>query len=142
MVGIGVSPGISIGKACILKKNAAVCSGIALENEGAKQAEIIKFDLAVLAAIDEVEAIKANKSLTLNQSDIEILETQIEFLADPQIKTDVYDKINLENKTANDAVIEVIIEAVKMFKNLDDEYLSARAADIQDIGNRIINNLN
>jgi phosphotransferase system enzyme I (PtsI) len=52
------------------------------------------------------------------------------------------DKINIENKSANDAVIEVFFAAVQMFRNMDDEYFRARAADLQDIGNRILRSLN
>jgi phosphotransferase system enzyme I (PtsI) len=142
MKGVGVSPGISIGKAFIIKKTEAVRSGIELENDQAKNTEIEKFDKAVLSAIKEVEAIKGNENLTLTKEDIEILETQVEFLNDPQIRNDVLFKINYEHKPANDALIEVILEAVKMFRNMNDEYLKARSADLQDAGNRILLNLN
>ena len=142
MKGVGVSPGISIGKAFIIKKTEAVRSGIELENDQAKSTEIEKFDKAVLSAIKEVEAIKGNENLTLTKEDIEILETQVEFLNDPQIRNDVLFKINYEHKPANDALIEVILEAVKMFRNMNDEYLKARSADLQDAGNRILLNLN
>ena len=141
MFGIGVSPGISIGRARKIIKTFVAISGITLDNDEAKKKEIGKFNDAVQSAITEIEAIKSNKKLNLKSEDIEILDTQIEFLSDPQIKSDVLDKINHENKTASDAVIEVIAAAVLMFKNIDDEYLSARAADVQDIGNRIVNNL-
>jgi phosphoenolpyruvate-protein phosphotransferase (PTS system enzyme I) len=142
MFGIGVSPGISIGQAHVIKKIAAVSSGIILDTFEAKKIEIEKFNTAVKSAVNEVEGIKTNKHLNLKSEDIEILDTQIEFLNDPQIKSDVLDKINNENKTANDAVIDVIVAAVLMFKNLDDEYFRARAADVQDIGNRIVKHLN
>ena len=142
MKGVGASPGISLGKAFIIKKTEAVRSGIELENDQAKSTEIEKFDKAVLSAIKEVEAIKGNENLTLTKEDIEILETQVEFLNDPQIRNDVLFKINYEHKPANDAVIEVILEAVKMFRNMNDEYLKARSADLQDAGNRILLNLN
>jgi phosphotransferase system enzyme I (PtsI) len=142
MKGIGVSPGISIGRACVINKTEAVRSGITLENDEAIKIEIEKFDKAVLAAVEEVEAIRWKKDPALTHEDEQILDTQIEFLNDPQIKSDVHDKINIENKTANDAVIEVISAAVQMFRNMDDVYLRARAADIQDIGNRIMRHLN
>jgi phosphoenolpyruvate-protein phosphotransferase (PTS system enzyme I) len=142
MKGVGVSPGISIGKAFIIKKTEAVRSGIELENDQAISTEIEKFYKAVLSAVKEVEAIKGNENLTLTQEDIEILETQVEFINDPQIKNDVIFKINNEHKTANDALIEVILGVVKMFGNMNDEYLKARSADLQDAGNRILKNLN
>jgi phosphoenolpyruvate-protein phosphotransferase (PTS system enzyme I) len=142
MTGIGVSPGISIGRAFIIEKDEAVISGILLENEEATGLEIDKFNKAVIDSVEEVESIKGNKDISLNNMDIEFLEMQIEFLNDPQIKSDVLEKIKKEHKTANDAIIEVIDIAVQMIKNLDDEYLRTRAVDVQDIGNRIVKHLN
>lgn len=141
MFGIGVSPGISIGKACIIKKSARTVSGILLESEEMRRSEIERFDNAVNISVEEIEALKREKNLIPNQSETDIIETQIEFLTDPQIRTDVADKINNESKTAFDAVIEVINAAAEVFGNFDDEYLRARAADIRDIGDRLLKNL-
>ena len=57
-------------------------------------------------------------------------------------EADVLDKIQIENKTAADAVIEVIFAAASMFGDMEDVYLKTRAADLQDIGNRILSFLN
>jgi phosphotransferase system enzyme I (PtsI) len=142
MKGTGVSPGISIGKAFIVKNSTAARSAVILESDEAKKDEIGKFEKAVYESINELDTIKANIDADLKPTDIDIIETQIEFLGDPQIKSDVLDKINYENKTANDSVIDVIVAAVLMLKNINDEYLSARAADVQDIGNRLLRHLN
>src|SRR5580698_4172757 len=139
--GIGVSPGISIGRAFVISKNTAVLTGVVLKEETAKQYEVEKYTRAVKTSIEEVESIKMQAEPGL-QEGIDILETHIELLGDPQIGTDVSGKIMDEGKTANDAVIEVITEIVKVFTNMEDEYMSARAADVQDIGNRILKHLN
>jgi phosphotransferase system enzyme I (PtsI) len=89
-----------------------------------------------------VEALRDNESLNLEHEEIEILETHIEFLLDPQIKADVFEKITRDKKNVVDAVTEIIHQTVQVFKNMNDEYMSARAADVQDIGNRILKNLN
>ena len=126
MKGIGVSPGISIGRAFVLKKSGPVLTGILLNDEAEALIEIEKFDKAVNLAITEIEAIKQNEGLMLAEDDIAILETQIEFSGDPQIREDVVEKISLERKNANDALIEVIDSMVELFKNMDDEYMQAR----------------
>ncbi len=140
--GEGVSPGISIGMAYILKKPEAVVSGIVIRDNETKESEVEKFNRAVISAIEEIESIKTNTSLNLVPEDLDILDTQIEFLGDPQIAEDVHEKIRKDSKSANDATIEVIDAAVVMLRNMEDEYLRARASDIQDIGNRILGNLN
>ena len=140
ITGIPVSAGISIGKAFIIKKTEIPATGILLISEKDIINEIEKFKIAVKISVDEIELLK-NNSLLKNEEK-EILETHIEFLTDPQINDDVIERIKNEKKNANDAVIEVIDNAVEMFDGMEDEYLSARAADVQDIGNRILKNIN
>ncbi len=140
MKGIGASPGIAIGKALVIKKQEPLVTGIALETAGDVQREIEKFERAVRSAAEEVGAIKT--SLSDDDGSLEILEIQIELLLDEQIREDVVGKITADNKNANDAVIEVIEQALETFRNLNDEYFSARAADVQDAGNRILRHLN
>ena len=89
MNGIGVSPGIAIGKARVIKKVQIALTGILLKDEVGIAAEVERFDEAVRKAINEIEFIKQNTSLNLLDEDIQILETQIEFLSDPQIREDV-----------------------------------------------------
>ncbi|MDB5060567.1 MAG: ptsP, partial [Mucilaginibacter sp.] len=141
MKGIGVSPGISIGRAFVIKKTEPALTGILLKNEAEILLEIERFDLAVSHAADEIENIKANTLLTLQDEELALLETQIELLTDPQIKADVIEKIESNKKNANDALIEVIGDFVQLFENMDDEYMRARSADIKDIGSRILNHL-
>ena len=139
--GIGVSPGISIGKAHVIKKQETVRTGLLLDTEEAIQPEIEKFDQAVKVSIEEVEALIAAADESWSEEGIEILETQIEFLGDPQIRFDIVEKIQTERKNVNDALIEVIGKLVQMFLDMTDEYMRARSADVQDIGNRILRNL-
>src|ERR1700730_8555047 len=130
MNGIGVSPGIAIGKARVIKKVQIALTGILLKDEVGIAAEVERFDEAVRKAINEIEFIKQNTSLNLLDEDIQILETQIEFLSDPQIREDVVEKISSGKRNVNDAVIEVIGNMVNVFENMDDEYMRARSADI------------
>ena len=140
MKGIGVSPGIAIGKAFVIQKKEAALTGILLNSDAEIQAAIKRFDNAVNNAIIEVEDIKNSPSIS--DDDIAILETQIELLSDPEIRDGVLEKIETKHKTPNDAVLEVIAGFVQFFESMDDEYMRARAADVKDIGNRILKNLN
>jgi phosphotransferase system enzyme I (PtsI) len=142
MKGIGVSPGIAIGRAFVIKKNAPATNGIVLKNQVEIVAEIERFDISVVNALGEIDAIKNSSQLMLNEDDIAILETQVELINDPQIREDVVAKIETEKKTANDALIEVTAGIVALFESMDDEYMRARSADFQDIGNRILKYIN
>jgi len=139
MKGIGVSPGIAIGKALIVQKKEISFSGILLTSPAEKEAAIAQFDAAIVKAVEEIEQIK--NTPFLSEEDSAILETQIEMLSDPEIRGKVIDKIESEHKNTNDAFLETITGFVQVFESMDDEYMRARAADVQDIGNRILSSL-
>lgn len=140
--GIGVSPGIAIGKAFVLKKMEARVNGLRLNNEDEILQEIKDFDHAVKLATHEIENIKANGTIKLNGEELAILETQIELITDPQIREDVMEKICAEKINANDALLQVVDAIVQLFENMDDEYMRARSSDMKDITSRILKHLN
>ena len=142
MKGIGVSPGISIGKAFVVKSKEIAISGVLIKNEAGILRETEKFEQAINRAVNELEAIRNNTQLALQDEDIAILEIQIELLTDPQLRDDVAEKIIVDKKNANDAVIEIIGNFVRLFESMEDEYMRARSADITDTGNRILKHLN
>ncbi|MBL0739842.1 phosphoenolpyruvate--protein phosphotransferase [Chryseolinea lacunae] len=137
--GVVASPGIAIGRAHVLRKRDAVSTGILLKDESEVLRAIEKFELAVQASVEEVKSLKRQRGLS--NEEVDILETHIEFLTDPQIKADVFREITKNKKNVIDSVIDVIHKTVDMFRNMDDDYLRTRAADIQDIGDRILKNL-
>ncbi|MDP9081747.1 MAG: phosphoenolpyruvate--protein phosphotransferase [Bacteroidota bacterium] len=138
MKGIGVSPGISIGKAFLLRKKKIALTGILLSTPEEIAAAVKQFDNAITDSVNEIEVIKGKSS---SDDDLAILETHIELLSDSEIRDGIVEKIENERKNPNDAILEVIAGFVQVFENMDDEYMRARAADVQDIGNRILKNL-
>jgi phosphotransferase system enzyme I (PtsI) len=125
----------------VIKKQAVVLTGALLLTVEDITIAIEKFDAAVAISVTEVEAMINNHDASNGNEGLEILEAHIELLGDPQIREDVVEKIKMERKNVNDAVIEVIQAVVDIFKSMDDDYMSARAADVEDIGNRIVKNL-
>ncbi|MES2274864.1 MAG: phosphoenolpyruvate--protein phosphotransferase [Bacteroidota bacterium] len=138
--GIGVSPGISIGRAFVLKTQRSTLSGLQITDD-VIPAEIEKFNQAISISINELESMIANCDPALSDS-LGVLEAHIELINDPEITNGVVEKITQQKLSATDALIEVINNLVALFKNMDDQYLSERAADVQDIGTRLLRNLN
>jgi phosphotransferase system enzyme I (PtsI) len=141
MKGTGISPGISIGKALVIKTKAHEAPVLSVESDQQKIAEIKGFDKAVENAVNEINRIIEKYGSGFRPDDISILETQTEFIGDSQLRSDVIERINNENITAASAVRIVISEMVKVFSEMNDEYLRSRATDIQDAGNRIVRHL-
>ena len=141
MKGIGVSSGIAIGRALVIKKSEPSLNDMLVNNNAGTLSEIAKFDRAIETSVLEVEGIVSNNELNLQEEEIGILRTQIEFLSNPQIRVDVVDKIQNNHSTAHDSLILLIHKHVEMIRITDDKYINVRAADIQDIGNRILRHL-
>src|SRR5260221_8402610 len=137
MQGIGVSPGISIGKAYVLHQRKEVASGILLPDEAAVLREVGRYREAVKRSVEEIQDLFARAP----EEEKDILEVQLELLQDLQMETDVLKKIEDDKMTARDAVLLVTELAVLVFEQMEDEYLKARGADVQDAGYRIIKNL-
>lgn len=138
--GIGASPGISVGRARVIQKETTALSGVKLEDQESVRREIEKFESAVAGAVLEIEALRTKLEAAGDDEGAGILDVQIELLADPQIKIDVVGRIE-HKQNANDAVVETIEAIVQTFVKMKDEYMSARATDMQDIGDRILKHL-
>ena len=139
--GTGVSAGIAIGYAHLVARAAIARSGQRLLSDFDVAEALASFDAAVTASVNEVETIglKAGRSLSVEEQ--AIADTQVEFLTDPQLRENVLEKITGGRMAAPDAVLETIAELVTQFSQMEDEYLRARAADIDDIGQRIVRHL-
>ena len=141
MEGIGASPGIAIGKALVMERPERVARGQLLDGEADVQREIDLYYSAVRRSIAEIRDILAREGTSLEGEGSGIMEVQVELLGDPQMERDVFRKIREEGKYAYDAVLETIREIADMFREIDDAYISERAADVQDMGSRLLKNL-
>ncbi len=135
--GIGVSPGIAIGRARVIRQQEAGMTGVALTDEAAVRREMAQFHDAVGRSTEELTELMAKAETAV----AEILEVQVELLHDPMWEGEVLTAIGEDKKNAGDAVLEVTRALVKTFGDMEDEYLRARAADIADIGKRVMRHL-
>jgi len=139
--GVGASPGIAIGRAFVWKRATYERTGESLRGESDVEHEIGKFRSAVNRAIDDVESLirEAQGSLTVTESDL--LEMQVEMLADPQLHSDVVTQISERRQPAADAVWEVSERVMHALAQLDSEYLHARTADVRACAEHIVRHI-
>jgi phosphotransferase system enzyme I (PtsI) len=135
--GMGVSQGIAIGRACVIRQAQAGITGETLADEAAVAGEIAHFHDAVGRSIRELRVLMAGAETAV----ADILEVQVELLQDPMWEGEVLSKIEADKKNAGDAVLEVTRALMNTFGSMEDEYLRARAADIEDIGKRVMRHL-
>lgn len=138
--GIAASPGIEIGKAHVLKIQEI---NISTENISKDDidGEIKKLDVAVAASKEQLEQIKAKAEKELGADKAAIFGAHLMVLEDLVFLDEVKTKITEELITADNAVSQVVNNYIEIFSNMEDEYMKERAADIKDVGERIVKNI-
>ena len=141
MKGIIASPGIAIGKAFVLEQKEVVINEALLANPSECEAEIEKFRKAVTETEAQLNEIIEKTEKRLSAKEADVFRAHLMMLNDPTLEDAVMDKINNGMMHADKAVAEATEEVSAMLASLDDEYLRERAADIKDVGGRILDNV-
>jgi len=136
--GIAASSGIAIAKAYKLDMPDLTVTKESITNV---EEEVTRYDQAVVEVAKDLEAIKAIASKNLSEEEAAIFDAHALVLADPEMKTQVEEKIKNESINADAALKEVSDTFIAMFESMDDEYFKERAADIKDVSTRLIANL-
>ena len=91
--------------------------------------------------IQDLETIKEAASKNLSAEEAAVFDAHALVLSDPELKTQVEDKIRNEACNAAAALDEVSAMFISMFESMGDEYFRERAADIKDVSRRLLANL-
>jgi phosphotransferase system enzyme I (PtsI) len=138
--GIGVSPGIAIGKAFILERRRISIPHHSLEDEKAVVEECKRFEAAVSKAGLDLEEIKRRIHPDFVEQ-AQVLEVYQMILRDRPILNETLRLIREERINAQWALVRSIMKASKRFSALDDEYIQSRMADLEAVGERVLRNL-
>ena len=132
--GKGISEGIGIGKALLLKKQEIKIEKNKIENV---DKELEKLNVSLNSVIQETENLKDVSSNEQKQ----IFEAYLMILQDETLMQKAKELIVKEKLNCVYAVEKGLGEIITNFRNIPDEYISQRANDIEDIKNRIISKL-
>lgn len=136
--GKGISSGIGIGKAFILKKEEIKIEKTKIENVSK---ELEKLEVSLKSVIKETEESIEKLRQNQNVEQAEILEAYLMILQDETLTQKAKELIEKEKLNSVYAVEQGLGEIITNFRNIEDEYISERANDIEDIKNRIISKL-
>lgn len=134
--GIGASNGVAIGKAYIINEVIPEIKKIIVED---KALEIERFKSALMLAQGQLENIKEVANKTLGEKEAEIFEAHLLILQDPEFIGAIEMQINSEEVNSEFALQETINMFVSIFEGMGNEYMIERAADVKDVGGRIMN---
>ena len=100
--------------------------------------ELSRYRSAYRTTMDQLKHLYDKTLEQLSQTEAEIFEMHRMLLSDSRFHQAIEDSIMQENKTAEYAVYSVGRKLWERFMAMEDLYLQARAADIQDVMNRLL----
>ena len=136
MRGVGVSQGIAIGKALVLKEE-----NVSIEQKSRRSPgeELERLQATLVSVRQKLEEIKRKATLELGDK-AQILDAQILVTQDEELLGAV--RGNIEGGMTVEAALEIGVEFyVKILEGMDNEYMRERAADLRDVGGRLIRHL-
>lgn len=136
--GKGVYSAIAIGKISLFKKpDAAVKRIHVVDTDNEKT----RFEQAKMLAVQQLREIYDKALKEVGEANAAIFEIHQMMLDDDDYIDSINNIIDSQSVNAEYAVAVTADNFAEMFADMDDAYMKARAADVRDISNRLINNL-
>ncbi|MCY6371515.1 phosphoenolpyruvate--protein phosphotransferase [Clostridium ganghwense] len=136
--GIAASKGYAIGNV-VIKEDNEVC--IVETKITDLDAEKTKLNKAIENSREQLTKIKEKAEKDLGAAKAAVFESHMMLLDDPEFTGAVEMNIESNMVNAEKALNDVIEMYMGIFGAMEDEYMKERAADIKDVGNRILANL-
>jgi len=133
--GVSASRGIVTGPAFRFHKTDLTFERCTITDHSS---ELERFQRAVTQAKSELAEIQAKAEAELGAEEAAVFEAHAMMLEDPELLEGVQEAIESEHQNAETALTDVTEMYAQMLEALDDEYLSARAADIRDVSKRVL----
>ncbi|MCB9771151.1 MAG: phosphoenolpyruvate--protein phosphotransferase [Candidatus Omnitrophica bacterium] len=138
--GVPAAPGIAIGSAYIVDKQDVIVPPRAiLEKE--IPIEIARFEEALLKTREQISALKRKITDEIGSQHAQIFDAHLLVLEDRMLIEDVIKKIRQDKQSAEYVFSSVFKKYVKVFADIQDEYLRERSSDVNDIARRVLKNL-
>ena len=136
--GIGAAPGIAVGKAAIRRRETPAVG----EPRAASPAvELGRLAAAAAAARAQLLELAETVAARAGAGEAAIFRAHLLLLDDPLLINEIKGSIERERMPAERAVSRAAFVIAQKFDALQDSYLRERAADIRDVGQRLLQHL-
>jgi phosphotransferase system enzyme I (PtsI) len=133
--GIAASPGVAFGLAFRFEH---LTYSVDKRTIADAESEVERFDHACNTAKAELALIQEKAGKEAGAEEAEIFQAHAMFLDDPALVDAVRDRIHEDQVNAEWAIEEVVHSLAGQLEALEDEYFQARAADVRDVGGRVL----
>ncbi len=134
--GVGSSPGIGLGIAKVVAETADMEAVPARRSENT-EAELALFQRSVEAVRADMERLGQQLAHQLRPEEQALFDVYVRMLDDAALGAEVRALIE-QGEWAQGALSQVVLEHVRTFEMMQDPYLRERAADVKDLGRRVL----
>lgn len=134
--GIAASAGIAIGQIVQIQESSHDFCSIVDPEQTPKEKE--RFLAAQQAAEIELDALQQRTAVNVGEEQAEVFAAHKLMVNDPSLVEAVLNNIESKYASAEAAVDDAVKDIAAMFLALDNEYMRERAADIKDVGKRLV----
>ncbi|MFA5059785.1 MAG: phosphoenolpyruvate--protein phosphotransferase [Candidatus Omnitrophota bacterium] len=138
--GIPAAPGVACGPAFILDKQDFIIPPRAIMDQEIP-IEIARFEEALMKTRDEIVVIQKKISEEMDTHHAQIFDAHLLVLEDRTLIEEVIKRVKKEKLSVEFIFSKVLKKYIKVFSNIQDEYLRERTSDVNDVGRRILKNL-
>lgn len=138
--GIGVSPGIAIGKALVVEVRRPRPQRQTLE-AAEVPAEVARLRQTLELSRSQIQEIQQRIARELGEQYARIFEAHLLILEDSRLVEEAIARIEGERINAEFAVQQVLEPVRQAFSRIEDGYLRERRTDVDDVGDRLLRNL-
>jgi len=135
LAGIPASPGIAIGP---IARYELVPVEVSRHQINDPEAEKQRLQAAIQVAKQEIQKLHRQAVAQVGDYEAAIFEAHLLFLDDPALVDPAVQRIADEKINAEAAWQTTVDETVAAYRALEDPYLQARAADVADVGQRVL----
>jgi len=132
--GFGVSPGIAIGTAVVLARQAGKVFRIRVRERDIK-GELKRFQQAVEAGRNHLKQVKKKVVRDIGKSYGGIVDAQILILEDASFAKEIRERIERDRVNAEWALKQTMRRFVEAFSRIEDPYIRDRGHDVEDVHN-------
>lgn len=133
--GISASPGISRGPVFVYQEQDLSVPRRQIQDS---EDEIRRLEKAISIAGEQISDLQIKAETETGTEEAAIFEAHALFLQDPTLITAAHDAIKGQKMNAEAAWIDAIEVNAANLEALEDEYFQARAADVRDVGQRVL----
>lgn len=138
--GIAASPGIAMGRLCIIDRRRAVVPEYQISSEAVSH-ETARLTQAIEDTRIELETLKNRLAESTGEDHLFFIETHLMILADERLVSETSEIIRTGMINAEGALRRTLHRYRETFANIDDPYLRERISDVETVIERVLRSM-